>query len=73
MDNQINNHRFDNDERNYTDKIFCEDNNSYLNELYGINSFDNDACKKCINNPKNNPNASGICHCALAAMNNVKY
>lgn len=24
-----------------------------------------DPCKNCPNNPKNNPNASGICCCAL--------
>ena len=25
-------------------------------------------CEGCSNNPKNNPYASGICHCALPAM-----
>lgn len=72
MSNKTNNLQFDNDEYDYGHNVFWQDDNSYLNEL-GISSFDNDACKNCINNPKNNPNASGICHCALAAMNNVKY
>ena len=30
-------------------------------------------CENCSNNPKNNPNASGFCCCALPAMNNVVY
>ena len=25
-------------------------------------------CDKCTNNPKYNPLASGVCHCALPAM-----
>jgi hypothetical protein len=30
-------------------------------------------CDKCMNNPKNNPNASGVCHCALPSMYNIIY
>lgn len=26
-------------------------------------------CERCMNNPKNNPNASGMCNCALPYMN----
>lgn len=25
-------------------------------------------CENCINNPNNNPSATGFCHCALPAM-----
>lgn len=38
------------------------------------NKFDNgwvdgiDRCAICPNNPKNNPNASGICMCAIPSM-----
>lgn len=24
-----------------------------------------ESCKRCANNPKNNPEATGICHCTL--------
>lgn len=27
-----------------------------------------ECCKYCNNNPKNNPSASGICHCALPSL-----
>lgn len=30
----------------------------------------NDPCEFCNNNPKNNPNASGVCSCALPALIN---
>lgn len=31
-----------------------------------LNPVENkDPCKNCPNNPKNNPNASGVCNCAL--------
>lgn len=33
----------------------------------------NDPCENCTNNPKNNPNASGFCCCALPSMKNVVY
>ena len=32
------------------------------NELIG---FDYNCCRECSNNPKNNPNASGVCFCTL--------
>lgn len=30
-------------------------------------------CANCPNNPLNNPNASGICHCILPTLENVRY
>lgn len=30
-------------------------------------------CEHCMNNPKNNRFASGICHCALPYMNSMIY
>lgn len=30
-------------------------------------------CEHCMNNPKNNRFASGICHCVLPYMNNIIY
>ena len=30
-------------------------------------------CENCPNNPKNNPNSSGICMCTLPHMEMVKY
>lgn len=32
-----------------------------------------DPCENCNNNPKNNPNASGNCYCALPALSNPIY
>lgn len=32
-----------------------------------------DPCANCINNPKNNPSASGMCCCSLPDMYNVRY
>lgn len=31
----------------------------------GTNQFEYQCCSNCVNNPKNNPSASGICHCVL--------
>ena len=31
----------------------------------GLNNNYYDPCENCSNNPKNNPNASGVCCCAL--------
>lgn len=35
-------------------------------EIYARPQFD--PCRNCSNNPRNNPLASGICHCALPSM-----
>ena len=35
-------------------------------EIYARPQFD--PCRNCNNNPRNNPHASGICHCALPSM-----
>lgn len=32
-----------------------------------------DCCSRCPNNPRVNPSASGICHCTLPSMNNIRY
>lgn len=35
-------------------------------EIYARPGFD--PCRNCNNNPRNNPHASGICHCVLPSM-----
>lgn len=40
-------------------------------EIYARPQFD--PCRNCNNNPRNNPHASGICHCALPSMHDVIY
>jgi len=35
--------------------------------------YNSDPCEFCSNNPKNNPNASGICSCALPDLYRVRY
>lgn len=35
--------------------------------------FNYKCCQNCPNNPKNNPNASGICHCTLPSMETIRY
>lgn len=35
---------------------------------YSWNHNAYDPCEFCSNNPKNNPYATGICHCALPAL-----
>ena len=40
-------------------------------EIYAWPQFD--PCRNCNNNPRNNPHASGICHCALPSMHDVIY
>ena len=37
-------------------------NNNQVKVLNNIQA--QNPCEKCLNNPKNNPNASGICYCA---------
>lgn len=38
-----------------------------------LNDGDADPCASCPNNPKVNPNASGICHCVLPYVNKNRY
>lgn len=66
------NPKFDNDEYDYGHNVFWKPDNDNINE-YGVNSYYNDPCENCMNNPKNNPNASGVCHCVLPAMRNIKF
>ena len=40
-------------------------------EIYARPQFD--PCMNCNINPRNNPHASGICHCALPSMYDVIY
>lgn len=35
--------------------------------------YDSPCCANCRNNPKNNPNATGICYCSLPAMTQIRY
>ena len=35
--------------------------------------FSYKCCQNCPNNPANNPNASGICHCVLPSQEMVRY
>lgn len=35
--------------------------------FFNEQTYDN-PCERCMNNPKNNPNASGFCNCALPYM-----
>lgn len=63
-----------NNESTLTDMIFWNDDWNNINNIkYERPVFEQDCCKNCPNNPKNNPNASGICHCALPAMQNIRY
>ena len=40
-------------------------------EIYAQSLFD--PCRNCNNNPRNNPHASGICHCVLPSMYETTY
>lgn len=42
-------------------------------ESANMQSQSNNPCEYCFNNPKNNPNASGICHCVLPCLHNSTY
>ena len=59
--------------------IIEDDGNTNLgvNQFQGLldNGFNGyyDPCANCNNNPKNNPNASGFCCCALPDMYNHRY
>ena len=59
-------------ENTLTEEI-CNDllQNDYSSAPHDFYNYD--CCKNCPNNPKNNPNAAGICHCALPSLNNVVY
>ena len=66
-----------------TDKTMGDlNNNSSDNGVYFWNDewnssphggFNYKCCQNCPNNPKNNPNASGICHCTLPSMETIRY
>lgn len=66
-----------------TDKTMVDlNNNSSDNGVYFWNDewnssphggFNYKCCQNCPNNPKNNPNASGICHCTLPSMETIRY
>lgn len=54
----------------------------YTNEYYyttkdysynPIGRENNNPCETCMNNPKNNPHASGVCNCALPALLNPMF
>lgn len=47
--------------------------NPVLNEAITYYPKAENPCEHCTNNPKNNPNASGICHCALPYLCNPIY
>lgn len=57
--------------------------NSSVNGLYfsgdELNSssphggFSYKCCQNCPNNPNNNPNATGICHCVLPSMETIRF
>lgn len=66
-----------------TDKTMGDlNNNTSDNSVYFWNDewnssphsgFNYKCCQNCPNNPKNNPNASGICHCTLPSMETIRY
>lgn len=67
-----------------TDKTMVDLNNNITsdNGVYFWNDewnssphggFNYKCCQNCPNNPKNNPNASGICHCTLPSMETIRY
>lgn len=60
-----------NPERNNPNEIFIGEGSiqSPINSSYsGL-----ECCKKCLNNPLNNPNASGFCNCVLPTMEQIRY
>lgn len=52
-------------------KMGLTEHNNYSSSPHGGYSYD--CCKNCPNNPLNNPHASGICHCVLPSMEQVRY
>jgi len=48
------------------DDVFYE-GLEWLDGLSHSDCWETDACATCSNNPKNNPHASGICHCTLGS------
>lgn len=51
---------------NVNDPSIWNQSNQGINHPYN-------PCLNCINNPLNNPFATGICHCALPSMHNIIY
>ena len=48
------------------DDVFYE-GLDWLDSLSYNDCWETEACATCSNNPKNNPHASGICHCILGS------
>ena len=71
--------RLENDIKRLKDIVSDLKNNmnifDYKTIHYGYDPYNNNynPCEFCMNNPKNNKYASGICHCALPAMHNIIY
>lgn len=51
-------------------ELFGTNDNSYSSPHGG---FSYKCCQNCPNNPANNPNATGICHCVLPSQEMVRY
>lgn len=41
--------------------------------LYSAMQYDDYPCKNCINNPMNNPAASGVCNCILPSQWAIRH
>ena len=48
--------------------IIVDDEDSFSGNI--LNNIYYNPCENCMNNPKNNPNASGICCCSLPDLYN---
>lgn len=63
--------------REYTSKSLSESDNTYsdmfdnMGNVWDACDYESDPCRNCMNNPKVNKYASGICHCILG--NRVVY
>ena len=63
--------------REYTSKSLSESDNTYsdmfdnMGNVWDACGYESDPCRNCMNNPKVNKYASGICHCILG--NRVVY
>ena len=63
--------------REYTSKSLSESDNTYsdmfdnMGNVWDACGYESDSCRNCMNNPKVNKYASGICHCILG--NRVVY
>ena len=63
--------------REYTSKSLSKSDNTYsdmfdnMGNVWDACGYESDPCRNCINNPKVNKYALGICHCILG--NRVVY